>query len=150
MSVLWLKSGYTMKYSLSPWEIPWASPSGFPSGSGYISLYIPPLVTIQIQYIVFKFQFIVPEWDKSPSTKCPPLSDFSQAWISLDILYKLTVHRWHVQMCSPGPAHTVQHNLCFTCLLHFTPLFLLKGNSAQSTLIPWSGINQVQSKVKVN
>ena len=38
--------------SLSPWEIPWAPPSGFPSGSGYISQYIPPLVTIQIQLIV--------------------------------------------------------------------------------------------------
>ena len=51
MSVLWLESGYTVKYSLSPREIPWAPPSGFPSGSGYISLYIPPLVTIQTQYI---------------------------------------------------------------------------------------------------
>ena len=50
ISVLWLKSGYTMKYSLSPQEIPWASPSGLPLGSGYISLYISPLVTIQIQY----------------------------------------------------------------------------------------------------
>ena len=45
LSVLWLKSGYTVKYSLSHWEIPWAPPSG----SGYISLYIPPLVIIQIQ-----------------------------------------------------------------------------------------------------
>ena len=35
-----------MKFSLSPREIPQA----LPSGSGYISLYIPPLVTIQIQY----------------------------------------------------------------------------------------------------
>ena len=35
-----------MKYSLNPREIPRASPSG----SGYISSYIPPLVTIQIQY----------------------------------------------------------------------------------------------------
>ena len=34
------------------WKIPWASPLGFPSGSGYISLYIPPLLTIQIQYFV--------------------------------------------------------------------------------------------------
>ena len=34
-----------MKYSLSPQEIPCASPSG----SGYILLYIPPLVTKQIQ-----------------------------------------------------------------------------------------------------
>ena len=41
-----------MKYSLSPREIPRAPPSGFPSGSGYISPYIPPLVTIQTQYIV--------------------------------------------------------------------------------------------------
>ena len=50
MSVLWLKSGYTVKYSLSPQEIPRAPPSGFPSCSGYISPYIPPLVIIQIQY----------------------------------------------------------------------------------------------------
>ena len=40
MSVLWLESGNTMKYSLSPWEIPPA----LPSGSGYILLYIPSLV----------------------------------------------------------------------------------------------------------
>ena len=103
-----------MKYSLSPQEIPQALPSGFPIGSGYISLYIPPLVTIQIQYIVFKFQFIVPEWDKSPFTKCPPLSDFSQAWISLDILYQLTMHH---DMCRC--AHLVQHTLSSTiCALY--------------------------------
>ena len=29
MSVLWLESGYTMKYSLCPWEIPWALPRDF-------------------------------------------------------------------------------------------------------------------------
>ena len=39
-----------VKYSRSPREIPWAPPSGFPSCSGYISLYTPPLVIIQIQY----------------------------------------------------------------------------------------------------
>ena len=39
-----------MKYSLSHWEIPLALPSRFPSGSGYFSLYIPTLVTKQIQY----------------------------------------------------------------------------------------------------
>ena len=50
MSVLGLELGYTVKYSLSPQEIPRASPSGFALGSGYISQYIPPLVTIQIQY----------------------------------------------------------------------------------------------------
>ena len=44
--------GYTVKYSLSPWEIPWAPPLGFPSCSGYISLYIPPLVIIRIQIII--------------------------------------------------------------------------------------------------
>ena len=43
-------SGYTVKYSLSPREIPRAPPSGIPSCSGYISPYIPPLVIIQIQY----------------------------------------------------------------------------------------------------
>ena len=41
-----------MKYSLSPQKIPRDLPLGFPSGSGYISLYIPPLATIQIQYII--------------------------------------------------------------------------------------------------
>ena len=38
-----------MKYCLSPQEIPRAPPSGFPSGSGNISSYTPPLVTIQLQ-----------------------------------------------------------------------------------------------------
>ena len=51
ISVLWLKSGYTMKYCLSPRKIPWALPLGYPMGSGCISSYIPPLVTIQIQYL---------------------------------------------------------------------------------------------------
>ena len=54
MSVLWIQLGYTMKYSLSPREGPQALPSGFPSGSGYTSLYIPPILTIQIQYIIVK------------------------------------------------------------------------------------------------
>ena len=40
-----------MKYSQSPRKIPQASPSGFPLGSGCIVLYIPPLVTIYIQYM---------------------------------------------------------------------------------------------------
>ena len=39
-----------MKYCLSPQEISWAPPSEFPSGSGNISLYTPPLVTIQLQF----------------------------------------------------------------------------------------------------
>ena len=51
MSVLWLKSGYTVKYTLSPREIPRAPPSGFPLCSGYISPYIPSLVIIQIKSI---------------------------------------------------------------------------------------------------
>ena len=38
-----------MKYSLSPREILWALPLG-PSDSDYISLYIPTLGTIQIQF----------------------------------------------------------------------------------------------------
>ena len=50
MSVLRLKLGYTVKYSLSPWEINQAPPSAFPPCSCYISLYIPSLVIIQIQY----------------------------------------------------------------------------------------------------
>ena len=33
--------GYTMKYSMSPREIPRAKPKGFPKGSGYIKFYIP-------------------------------------------------------------------------------------------------------------
>ena len=37
-----------MKYRLSPREITLAPPSGFPSGSGDISSYTPPLVTIQL------------------------------------------------------------------------------------------------------
>ena len=48
MSVLGLDSGYTAKYGLSPREIRRAAPSGFPSGSGDISSYTPPLVTIQL------------------------------------------------------------------------------------------------------
>ena len=40
-----------MKYSLSPQEIPWGSSLEFPLGSGYISSYIPPLVTIHIHYL---------------------------------------------------------------------------------------------------
>ena len=50
-SLLWLKSGYTVKYSLSPREIPRAPPSGFPLCSGHISPYIPLLVKIQTQYL---------------------------------------------------------------------------------------------------
>ena len=50
MSVFWLKSESTVKFSLSLWEITRALPSGFPLCSGYISPYIPPLVIIQIQY----------------------------------------------------------------------------------------------------
>ena len=52
MSLVWLKSGYTGKYSLSPWKISCAPPSGLPLKSGYISQYIPSLVTIQIQSIL--------------------------------------------------------------------------------------------------
>ena len=36
-----------MKYRLSPREMPRAEPEGFPEGSGDISLYTPPLVTMQ-------------------------------------------------------------------------------------------------------
>ena len=46
MSLFWLKSGYTVKYSLSPQEIP----RDFLLGSRYILLYIPTLITTQIQY----------------------------------------------------------------------------------------------------
>ena len=55
MSVLWLKSGYTVKYSLSPRKIPRSPLSGFPMCSGYISLFIPPLIILQIQYIAAVF-----------------------------------------------------------------------------------------------
>ena len=45
--VLWREEGYTVKYSLTPREIPMAEPKGFPEGSGYISPYIPTWVMIQ-------------------------------------------------------------------------------------------------------
>ena len=48
VTVLWREEGYTLKYCLSPKEIPRAPPSGFPSGSGNISLYTPTRVTIQL------------------------------------------------------------------------------------------------------
>ena len=54
MFVLQLKSENTIKYILSPWEIPQAFRLGFPSGSGYISSYIPSLVTLQIQSLPSK------------------------------------------------------------------------------------------------
>ena len=38
MSVLWLKPRYTVKYILSPREIPWASPSRFHLCTGNISI----------------------------------------------------------------------------------------------------------------
>ena len=41
-----------MKYRLSPLEIPQVLPSVFPLGSGDISLYTPPLVTIQLQSLL--------------------------------------------------------------------------------------------------
>ena len=47
------------------WNIAWAlgksraPPSWFPSGSGYISQYIPPLVTIQIQSLAHMFYFLL-------------------------------------------------------------------------------------------
>ena len=47
VSILWQEEGYTVKYGLSPKEIPRANPKGFPEGSGYISPYIPTRVTIQ-------------------------------------------------------------------------------------------------------
>ena len=47
VSVFWLESEYTMKYSLNPREIPRARPEGFPKGSDYISSNIPTEVTIQ-------------------------------------------------------------------------------------------------------
>ena len=51
MSILGLKSGYTVKQGLSPWDCPRAAPSGNSSGSGHILRYIPPLVLIRIHYI---------------------------------------------------------------------------------------------------
>ena len=46
MSVLGLKSVYTVKYGLSPWDFSQAVPSGNPSGSGHILPYIPPLLMV--------------------------------------------------------------------------------------------------------
>ena len=50
MSVFFLEPHIQKKYSLNSWEIPCATNSVFPSDSGYISLYIPLLVTIETQY----------------------------------------------------------------------------------------------------
>ena len=52
MSILGLKSGYTVKYGLSPQDFPQAAPSGNSLGSGHILPYIPPLVLLQIQSII--------------------------------------------------------------------------------------------------
>ena len=41
------QEGYTVKYSLSPREIPRAKLDGLPEGSGYISPYILTRVTTQ-------------------------------------------------------------------------------------------------------
>ena len=76
MSVLWLESRYTMKYSLSPWEIPQASPPGFPSVSSYILSYIPPLVTIPIQYSTVQYNFFLDSLRPSQKTKLYNLEDF--------------------------------------------------------------------------
>ena len=45
---------YIISDRLSSREIPRAPPSGFPSGSGDISSYTPPLVTIQLQWEIQK------------------------------------------------------------------------------------------------
>ena len=46
-TVVWQDEGYSMKYSLSPREIPRSKPKGFPEGSGYVSSYFLTRVTIQ-------------------------------------------------------------------------------------------------------
>ena len=62
-----------MKYCLSPWETPLAPPLGFPSGSGDISSYTPPLVTIHLLYpflFIYYFNMLrlksfITSWNKS-------------------------------------------------------------------------------------
>ena len=67
--VLWQEEGYTVKYSLSTWEIPRAEPEGFPKGSGYISPYIPTWVIIQTfsisKVILPVLSFLVGQYWKS-------------------------------------------------------------------------------------
>ena len=69
-----------MKYSLSPL----ASPLGFPSASGYNSLYMPPLITIQIQYAEWIVQYAV--WITHCSMQCvvspPPGLPAVWSWTS--------------------------------------------------------------------
>ena len=48
MSVLGLKSRYTVEYGLNLQDFPRYGPSGYPSGSDHILLYIPHLVLIWI------------------------------------------------------------------------------------------------------
>ena len=85
VSVLWREEGYTMKYSLSPREIPrskpeghseikargkfwsWSSrevpsskPDGFLEGSCYISLYFPTRVKIQTSQLLLQ---LWPDWE---------------------------------------------------------------------------------------
>ena len=47
-----------MKYRLSLREIPRAEPEGFPESSSDISLYTPPLVTIQLQCLPLVFDTV--------------------------------------------------------------------------------------------
>ena len=90
-----------MKYSLSPREIPRAPPSGFPSGSGYISQYIPPLFTIQIQYylttiLYSSLQYILVQYS---AVECCT-----------------RVHRWDTLYCTLAAPH------CTCRVLHRTRL----------------------------
>ena len=58
-SVLWREEAYTMKYSLSPREIPRAKSEGLPEGSGYISWYI----RLESQYRHSQLQLLhCPSW----------------------------------------------------------------------------------------
>ena len=96
-----------MKYSIRPQEIPRASPSDFPSRSGYISLYIPLLVTIQIQYEVIILNIpYVSLWDPE-STKFQGYFGHSpRNWRTL-IHFNVFLTVFHIDHISQGVCKTV-------------------------------------------
>ena len=59
VTVLWREEGFTMKYCLSPREIPRTDSEGFPKGSGNISLYTQTGITIQSFSITSTSQYFM-------------------------------------------------------------------------------------------
>ena len=105
-----------MKYSLSPREISWALPSGFPMGSGYMSLYILPLVTIQIQYSTIQQYKYSDIWCLAPSRS---LLIRSQDTLST-ALYPTTLYMFYTVL--------------YCALVHCTSLPFSKLNFTVSTV----------------